>query len=187
MKMIIGLGNPGKQYEMTRHNVGFQVIDRLVDHFAAPAMQTKFNGLYTTVHRPEGKVVLVKPLTYMNLSGECIRPLMDYFDVAVEDIVVIYDDLDLVPGKIRLRQKGSAGGHNGMKSLIAHLGTSDFNRIRIGIGRPIGQMRVPDFVLSTFSKEEMPVVSESIEKSVQACQSWTERPFLEVMNNYNGG
>ena len=94
--------------------------------------------------------MLVKPLTYMNLSGECVRPLMDYFDIEVEDIVVLYDDLDIAPGTIRLRQKGSAGGHNGMKSLIAHLGTDQFNRIRIGVGRPIGGMKVADYVLATF-------------------------------------
>ena len=186
MKMIIGLGNPGKQYETTRHNIGFQVIDELSDHLSAPAMQSKFNGMYTTVHRPEGKVMLVKPLTYMNLSGECIRPLMDYFEVAVEDIVVIYDDLDLAPGTIRLRQKGSAGGHNGMKSLIAHLGTDQFNRVRIGVGRPTNGMKVPDYVLSSFTKEEAPVIDEAVQKSTKACEAWIGRPFLEVMNNFNG-
>src|SRR6478736_4908370 len=103
MKMIIGLGNPGKQYENTRHNVGFHVIDELCNRFAAPPMQSKFNGMFTTVHHPGGKVMLVKPLTYMNLSGECVRPMMDYFDVDVEDIVVLYDDLDIAPGTIRLR------------------------------------------------------------------------------------
>lgn len=186
MKMIIGLGNPGKQYDKTRHNVGFKVIDELTTLFSAPAMQAKFNGIYTTVHRPEGKVILVKPLTYMNLSGECIRPLMDYFEVAVEDIVVVYDDLDLAPGAIRLRQKGSAGGHNGMKSIIAHLGTDQFNRIRIGVGRPTGGMKVPDYVLAPFSKEESPVIAEAVEKSAKACEVWMRSPFIEVMNNFNG-
>lgn len=186
MKMIIGLGNPGKQYEKTRHNVGFQVIDELCDRLSAPAMQSKFNGMYTSVHRPEGKVMLVKPLTYMNLSGECVRPLMDYFDVAVEDIVVLYDDLDIAPGAIRLRQKGSAGGHNGMKSLIAHLGTDQFNRIRIGVGRPTGGMKVVDYVLAPFSKEETAVIEEMVQKSASACEAWLSKPFLDVMSNYNG-
>ncbi|WP_342513931.1 aminoacyl-tRNA hydrolase [Sporosarcina sp. FSL K6-1522] len=186
MKMIIGLGNPGKQYEKTRHNVGFHVIDELCNRLSAPAMQAKFNGMYTVVHRPEGKVMLVKPLTYMNLSGECVRPLMDYFDVAVEDIVVLYDDLDIAPGTIRLRQKGSAGGHNGMKSLIAHLGTDAFNRIRIGVGRPTGGMKVPDYVLSPFSKEESPLIEDMVQKSASACEAWFSKPYLEVMNNFNG-
>ncbi|MCG7337473.1 aminoacyl-tRNA hydrolase [Sporosarcina sp. ACRSM] len=186
MKMIIGLGNPGKQYERTRHNVGFHVIDALYDRLSAPAMQSKFNGMYTVIHRPEGKVMLVKPLTYMNLSGECVRPLMDYYDVAVEDIVVLYDDLDIAPGTIRLRQKGSAGGHNGMKSLIAHIGTDQFNRIRIGIGRPTGGMKVADYVLAPFAQEEIPSIEEMVQKSASACEAWLNRPFLEVMNDYNG-
>ena len=105
MKMIIGLGNPGKQYEKTRHNVGFQVIDELADRLDAPAMQMKFNGAYTVIHRPEGKVMLVKPLTYMNLSGECVGPLMDYYDVELEDIVVLYDDLGSRTRKIAVTSK----------------------------------------------------------------------------------
>lgn len=186
MKMIIGLGNPGKQYEKTRHNIGFHVIDELADRWGpAPVMQTKFNGMYTIIHRPEGKVMLVKPLTYMNLSGECVRPLMDYYDIAPEDIVVIYDDLDLPPGTIRLRQKGSAGGHNGMKSLIAHLGTDGFNRIRVGIDRPPSGMKVADYVLSSFSKEEQPVMEQMVQKSAAACEAWLTKPFLEVMNEFN--
>jgi len=186
MKIIIGLGNPGKNYEKTRHNIGFQVIDELADCFGAPAMQAKFNGMYTVIHRPEGKVMLVKPLTYMNLSGECIRPLMDYFDVDADEIVVIYDDLDFNPGEIRLRQRGSAGGHNGMKSLIQHLGTDTFNRIRMGIGRPIGGMKVADYVLSSFSKEEFPVIEDAVKKSAAACEEWLKKPFSDVMNNFNG-
>ncbi|MDW0114684.1 aminoacyl-tRNA hydrolase [Sporosarcina saromensis] len=185
MKMIIGLGNPGKQYEMTRHNVGFHVIDELAKQMDAPAMQLKFNGAYTIIHRPEGKVLLVKPLTYMNLSGECVAPLMDYYDIHPDEIVVIYDDLDLAPGKLRLRQKGSAGGHNGMKSLIAHLGTDTFNRIRIGVGRPTGGMKVSDYVLSSFSKEEQPLLDEMVKKSASACLDWLKSPFLDVMNHYN--
>lgn len=186
MKMIIGLGNPGKQYEKTRHNVGFKVIDELCNRLGASTMQSKFNGMYTILHRAEGKIMLVKPLTYMNLSGECIGPLMDYYEVNPDQIVVIYDDLDLPPGTIRLRQKGSAGGHNGMKSLIAHLDTDKFNRIRIGVGRPISGMKVSDYVLSTFIKEEVPLIEDVVKKSASACETWLEKPFLDVMNDYNG-
>lgn len=186
MKIIIGLGNPGKNYEKTRHNIGFHVIDELAGRLGAPAMQSKFNGMYTIVHRPEGKVMLVKPLTYMNLSGECVRPLMDYFDVETDEIVVIYDDLDFSPGEIRLRQRGSAGGHNGMKSLISHFGTDKFNRVRVGIGRPLSGMKVSDYVLSTFSKEEVPLMEETVRKIAIACEEWLEKPFIEVMNNFNG-
>ena len=186
MKMIIGLGNPGKQYEKTRHNIGFRVIDEMCSRLNAPPMQAKFNGVHTVIHRPEGKVMLVKPLTYMNLSGECIRPLMDYFDVEIDNIIVIYDDLDFSPGEMRLRQKGSAGGHNGMKSLIAHLGTDKFNRVRMGIGRPISGMKVSDYVLSSFSKEEAPLIEDTIKKSADACEAWIEKPFSDIMNQFNG-
>ncbi|MDV6378970.1 aminoacyl-tRNA hydrolase [Sporosarcina sp. GW1-11] len=187
MKLLIGLGNPGKAYEKTRHNIGFQVIDELAKRWQAPAFQKKFNGEYTTVHTPEGKVILVKPMTYMNLSGECIRPLADYFEIDDDELVVLYDDLDLPAGKIRLRQKGSAGGHNGMKSLIAHLGTSEFNRIRIGVDRPTNGMKVADYVLSPFSKEEQPLIEEAVQKSADACEEWIKKsPFLEVMNKFNG-
>ncbi len=183
--MIIGLGNPGKKYEKTRHNIGFQVIDELAGQLDAPAMQSKFNGMYTVVHRPEGKVILVKPLTYMNLSGECVRPLMDYYNIDVEDIIVLYDDLDFAPGELKLRQKGSAGGHNGMKSIIQHLGTDQFKRIRLGIGRPTNGMKVVDYVLANFSKGETSVIYEMVDNSAAACREWLEEPFLEVMNKFN--
>ncbi len=166
MKLIVGLGNPGKQYERTRHNIGFECIDALSKKWDAPLSQMKFNGMYTTIHRPEGKVILLKPLTYMNLSGESVRPIMDYFDIEIEDLIVIYDDLDLEVGKLRLRQKGSAGGHNGIKSLIQHLGTQEFNRIRVGISRPPAGMKVPDYVLSKFTKDEDSIIENAINKTV---------------------
>ena len=186
MKLIIGLGNPGKPYEHTRHNIGFDVIDELANKWNAPLNQSKFNGMYAVAHRPEGKVILLKPLTYMNLSGECVRPLMDYFDIDVEDIIVIYDDLDLETGKLRLRGKGSAGGHNGIKSLIQHLGTQEFNRIRVGVSRPPAGMQVADYVLSKFSKDDQPIVNDAIEKSCEAVEMSLAKPFLEVMNRFNG-
>lgn len=185
MKLIVGLGNPGRTYEDTRHNIGFKVIDRLAAKWNAPLMQSKFNGIFATVHRPEGKVILLKPLTYMNLSGECVRPLMDYFDIEPNEVTVVYDDLDLPAGQLRLRQKGSAGGHNGIKSLIAHLGTQEFNRIRIGISRPPAGMRVPDYVLSKFREEEERPVGEAVESAAAACELWLEKPYLEVMNEFN--
>ncbi len=186
MKIIVGLGNPGKPYEHTRHNIGFDVIDALAKKWDAPLTNSKFNGMYATVHRPEGKVLLVKPLTYMNLSGECVRPLMDYFDIDVKDLIVIYDDLDLETGKLRLRQKGSAGGHNGIKSLIQHLGTQEFNRIRIGVSRPPAGMKVADYVLSKFSKEENIIMADAIDNSVRAIEASLSKPFLDVMNQFNG-
>lgn len=185
MKLIVGLGNPGKQYEHTRHNIGFECIDALAKKWDVPLNQMKFNGMYATVHRPEGKVMLLKPLTYMNLSGESVRPIMDYFDIEIEDLIVIYDDLDLETGKLRLRQKGSAGGHNGIKSLIQHLGTQDFNRIRVGISRPPAGMKVADYVLSKFSKEEDPIINDAINKTVAAVETSLSKKFLDVMNEFN--
>ncbi|MED3662437.1 aminoacyl-tRNA hydrolase [Ureibacillus sp. FSL K6-8385] len=185
MKLIVGLGNPGKQYEGTRHNIGFMCVDALAAKWNVPLKETKFKGMYAIAHRPEGKVMLLKPLTFMNLSGECVRPIVDYFDIDIDDIVVIYDDLDLETGKLRLRQKGSAGGHNGMKSIIQHLGTQEFKRIRVGIGRPPAGMKVPDYVLSKFSKEEEPLIEQAVEKVVQACELWQSKKFIDVMNEFN--
>jgi len=121
----------------------------------------------------------------MNLSGECIGPLMDYFDIAVEDLIVIYDDLDLETGKLRLRQKGSAGGHNGIKSLIQHLGTQEFNRIRVGISRPPAGMKVADYVLAKFSKEDQVLIEDAIKNAVNAIEASLSKPFLDVMNHFN--
>lgn len=187
MKLIVGLGNPGKTYDKTKHNIGFEVIDELASRWNAPLLQSKFKGAFSTIHRNGEKVILLKPLTYMNLSGESIRPLMDYYDIEIEDVVVIYDDLDLPMGSLRLRQKGSAGGHNGIKSTIAHLGTPNFNRIRIGINRPPQGMKVPDYVLSRFSNEDWTTMQDVVKKSADACEKWLDKPFLEVMNEFNGG
>ncbi|MGE6379380.1 aminoacyl-tRNA hydrolase [Peribacillus muralis] len=185
MKIIVGLGNPGKQYEKTRHNVGFEVIDELSSKWSIPLDQAKHKGIYGVGMVKGEKVLLLKPLTYMNLSGESISAVMHFFKVEVEDVVIIYDDLDLPPGKLRLRQKGSAGGHNGIKSTIAHLGTQEFNRIRIGIGRPIGRIPVSDYVLGRFTSEEWDDVGVTIEKSAASCEAWMEKPFIQVMNEYN--
>ncbi|PAD03430.1 aminoacyl-tRNA hydrolase [Bacillus velezensis] len=185
MLVIAGLGNPGRTYENTRHNVGFMAIDELSKEWNIELNKTKFNGLYGMGFVSGKKVLLVKPLTYMNLSGECLRPLLDYYDADHEDLKVIYDDLDLPTGKIRLRTKGSAGGHNGIKSLIQHLGTPEFDRVRIGIGRPVNGMKVVDYVLGAFTKEEAPHINDAVSKTVKACEASLTKPFLEVMNEFN--
>jgi len=185
MKLIVGLGNPGKQFDRTRHNIGFEVLDYLSEYYQIPLDKSKFKGIYGVGSIAGEKVILLKPLTYMNLSGESIRPIMDYYNVGIEDLVVIYDDLDLPVGKIRLRQKGSSGGHNGIKSTIQHVGTEKFNRIRVGIDRPKNGMSVPDYVLGKFSKEEMDILETIIKKCADACGQWCEEPFLQVMNKYN--
>ena len=185
MKLIVGLGNPGREYELTRHNIGFMVIDELAKRWNISLNEQKFKGVFGAGFVNGEKVILLKPLTYMNLSGESIRPLMDYYKIDVEDFVVMYDDLDIPVGKLRLRMKGSAGGHNGVKSTISHLGTQEFQRIRMGIDRPKNGMKVVDYVLGRFTSEEIPDVNHSIEKAADACEEWLNKPFLQIMNTFN--
>lgn len=187
MKCIVGLGNPGKKYEKTRHNIGFMVINELVNRNNWKLDKTKFNGHYAMEVFEGEKVVLLQPQTFMNLSGQAVRPLMDYYDIDLEDILIIYDDLDLPTGKIRLRAKGGHGGHNGMRSLIEHFGTKNFNRVRFGVGRPTTPIPVVDYVLGSFPKSEQQAINESIEEAAKACEEWMKgKSFLEVMNEYNG-
>jgi len=185
VKLIVGLGNPGKEYELTRHNVGFQTIDRISERWRIPLTKTKFQGLYGQGTVKGQKVMLLKPLTYMNRSGEAIAPVIRYFKIPLENFVVIYDDLDLPTGKIRLRLKGSSGGHNGIKSIIEQLGTQEFKRIRIGIDRPEANTSVVDHVLGTYAAEEKELIDHAIDRVVSACEMWLEKPFLECMNIYN--
>jgi len=185
MKLIAGLGNPGKKFKDTRHNIGFMVIDELLRRNNWKLNKTKFNGKYAMEALNGEKVILLEPQTYMNLSGESIRPLMDYYDLGIEDVLVIYDDLDLSAGKIRLRQKGGHGGHNGVKSTINHLGTKEFKRIRLGIDKPEPPVTVINYVLGTFSKEQQTAVQEGVEKAADACEAWMNASFSEVMNEYN--
>ena len=187
MKCIVGLGNIGKRFELTRHNIGFEVIDYILKKHNFSLDKQQFKGAYTIERLNGDKVLFIEPMTMMNLSGEAVGPLMDYYNVEVEDLIVLYDDLDLSQGQIRLRQKGSAGGHNGMKSIIKHLGTDQFKRIRIGVGRPTNGMSVPDYVLQKFSKEEMITMDKVIEHSAHAVEAFIESSrFDHVMNQYNG-
>lgn len=185
MKLIVGLGNPGKKYEKTRHNIGFLVIDELAKRFNVDISENKFKSHYATVHHNGEKIFLMKPQTFMNLSGESVRPFIDYYKIDIDDIIVIYDDLDLPAGKIRLREKGGHGGHNGIRSLIDHLGTKEFKKIRIGIGRPEGPMSIVDYVLQDFSKKEMPLIEESIYRAADACENAATTKFVDMMNKYN--
>lgn len=186
MKLIIGLGNPGNKYDGTRHNVGFDVIDRFLEGKQLTMTDQKFRADYTTWNYQGERIYLMKPYTYMNVSGEAVLPFMSYFGVGMDDIVVVYDDLDLEPGRIRLRQNGSSGGHNGMKSIIEMLGSQEFNRIKIGIGRPQGGWKVVDHVLAPFGDDERILIDESIDKSVLALENWVEQDnFSLTMNKFN--
>ena len=186
MKCFIGLGNPGPKYDKTRHNIGFMAIDRLSSDIDIELDKTKFKCNFGTGLLNGEKVMLVKPQTFMNLSGEGVRPLVDYYNIELEDIVVIYDDLDLPLGRIRLRQKGSGGGHNGIKSLTQHFGSEKYNRIRLGIERPPQGMPVTNYVLGKFPKADSQTVDKVLDVSSEACRSFVSAPFLDVMNEYNG-
>ncbi|WP_163655599.1 aminoacyl-tRNA hydrolase [Listeria sp. PSOL-1] len=184
MKIIVGLGNPGKKYERTRHNVGFMVVDELSYLHQTPWKKSKLGGMISEVNLNGEKLLLIKPLTFMNASGECVRAVMDYYQADIQDLVIIYDDLDISVGKIRLRQKGSAGGHNGIKSIIHHLKTQDFNRIRVGIDRP-EHGDIINYVLGDFKKAEQSLIIETIKRSASAIEDFSSQPFLEIMNKYN--
>lgn len=185
MKCIVGLGNPGKKYESTRHNIGFTVIDELAKRHHTDLSQVKHKAMYTIETIDGEKVMLIKPQTFMNLSGEAVRPLMEYYKIAVEDVVVVYDDLDIPVGKLRLREKGGHGGHNGIRSLIQHLGTKEFKRVRIGVGRPTNAQAVVDYVLKPFAKEETTEINIIRMEAADACEMWLKGSYNDVMNTYN--
>lgn len=183
MKIIAGLGNPGKKYETTRHNVGFIVADLLAEALGADIKEKNFKGLTAEAFRRGEKIILVKPQTYMNLSGECVGELARYYKVDNEDILIIADDLSLPVGTMRLRPKGSSGGHNGLKSLIAHLGADDFPRLKLGIG--YGVHGVVDHVLGHFGDEEWQTLTKIMEKAVDCSLTWLDHGVDEAMAGYN--
>jgi len=185
MKWIVGLGNPGTAYADTRHNVGFMAVDALAKRFGISVTQSKCKALIGEGHAAGSKVVLIKPMTYMNLSGESVRGFMDYYKADLEDMIVVYDDLDTETGKIRLRYQGSAGGHNGIKSIIQHTGTQQFNRIRMGISRPEPGMNIADYVLSTFPKAERETIVEMVESTCDALEFAIANPFDRTMAKFN--
>ena len=184
MKLIVGLGNPGKEYAGTRHNCGFMVIDRLASKLNVDVDQNKFKGLYAKVKYHGEDIILLKPQTYMNLSGESVNAMMNFFKIDKDDLLVIYDDLDMPVGKLRLRKTGSAGGHNGIKNIIAHLNSQDFKRIRVGIDRH-KYMNVADYVLSRFSKVESEAIEQGIENAANAVLDYLDNDFNHAMNYYN--
>lgn len=186
MYIIAGLGNPTSQYEGTRHNAGFDVIDVIAEKYNI-SVDGKKNRAYIGKGMIEGqKVILAKPQTYMNLSGESIRGLVDYFKVdEAQELLIIYDDISLPPGQIRIRKKGSAGGHNGMKSIIQHLGTDVFMRIKVGVGEKPKKYDLADYVLSHFTKEEREEMKEGYEKSAEAAAMILRGDVEATMNEYN--
>ena len=186
MYIIVGLGNPTRQYEGTKHNVGFDTIDYLIDEYQIPSSGTGHKALFGKGMIAGQKVIVAKPMTYMNLSGECIRQVMDYYKVDPSEFIVIYDDISLVPGGIRIRKKGSAGGHNGIKNIIAHLGTQEFPRVRIGVGEKPARMDLADYVLGHFPKEEAETMTTAFKDGAAAVVDMMTEGVEAAMNHFNG-
>ena len=184
MFLVVGLGNPGKEYENTRHNIGFKVIDNIAKENNIDINRQKFKGVYGEGFIANTKVILLKPTTYMNLSVESIREVADFYKLSNEEIIVVYDDISLEVGRLRIREKGSAGGHNGIKSIIAHLGTDTFPRIKVGVGQP--NVDLVKYVLGNFSNEEMEVLKESIDASTKAVEDIIKEDTKAAMNKFNG-
>ena len=185
MKILVGLGNPGSQYRTTRHNVGFMVLDRLSEAWVAPFSRERFGGLVAKTRVQGEEVLLLKPLTYMNRSGECVGQALRYSNVAMDDLLVIVDDVNLPLGKLRIRAEGSAGGHNGLKSIIEHLGSDAFPRMRIGVGQNRDGVELAHHVLSAFSSEERAEVSEMVSRAADAASAFVTSPLVQVMNAFN--
>ncbi len=185
MYMIAGLGNPTKEYDRTRHNVGFAVIDELADRYGIDVSERKHRALCGRGAIEGQKVLLVKPQTFMNLSGESLRALTDYYKVFPEELIVIYDDISLPPGQLRIRLKGSAGGHNGIKNIIAHLGTQEFPRIKVGVGEKPPRMDLKDYVLSRFSKGEQELMDAAFREAAQAAVMMICDGADRAMNHFN--
>lgn len=185
MKLIAGLGNPTKEYENTRHNIGFMAVDGLAAAYSISVTTLKHKALIGKGMIEGEKVILAKPVTYMNLSGEAVREIADYYKIPAEDIIVIYDDISLDVGFMRIRKKGSAGGHNGIKSIIAHLGTEDFPRIKVGIGEKRPGQDLADYVLGRFPKDEREMLEKVLDDVKRAVALMVRDDIGEAMNLYN--
>ena len=184
--LIVGLGNPGREYERTRHNCGFRAIDSLASCLGCKIDKLKFQGLYTQTLISGRKVYLLKPQTYMNLSGKSVLQLSAYYNIPPERIIVMFDDISLAPGRLRIRSDGSAGGHNGIKSIIAEVGSQDFPRIKIGVGaKPHPDYDLADWVLSSFSKEEEKALAPALDNAAEAAFEVMRNGVPAAANLYN--
>ena len=184
MKLIVGLGNPGREYEKTRHNIGFMAIDRIVDSLGISFDKKKFNGSYCVSNVNGKKVMFLKPLEYMNLSGNVIGRFVKFFDIDVNDILIIHDDLDMDLGRIKLKSHGSSGGHNGLKNIEANLGTQEYKRLKIGISND-KRFDTKDYVLGKFSSSDMEVLNPILDKMPSVFNDFLSISFIMLMNKYN--
>ena len=185
MKVVVGLGNPGSRYAGTRHNVGFAVLERLATGPHVGRSQERFQALTVELVEGDNKVLLVQPQTFMNLSGRAVRQVMDFYQVPLTDLLVVCDDFNLPLGKLRIRARGTHGGHNGLRDIQNHLGTTDYPRLRIGVGAPAEGQAV-DYVLGRFRPSEREVIDDALDRAVQAVVCWIRQDIQTCMNQYNG-
>jgi PTH1 family peptidyl-tRNA hydrolase len=184
MKTIVGLGNPGKRYDATRHNVGYAVVDALAQGPSVQGFQRRFDGVVAEWMEDGDKVLLVKPETFMNLSGRCVRQVLDFYQSPVEELLVVCDDFNLPLGKLRFRARGTHGGHNGLRDIENHLGSSEYSRLRIGVDAPPEEGSV-DYVLGRFRPSERPVIDDALALATQAVVYWVHNGIEMAMNQYN--
>ena len=187
MKVVVGLGNPGPRYESTRHNVGFRVLAELARRWSAERPKRKFDAEIAEAQFAGEKVLLVAPQTYMNLSGRAVQPLLAFYSLEPADLLVLCDDMNLETGRLRLRGSGSAGGQKGLADIIQRLGTEQFSRLRIGIGRPPGQMDATDYVLGKFRSDEQEPIEHAIVTAGDAVEVWIKDGLAAAMNRFNAG
>ncbi len=185
MYLIVGLGNPEDEYANTRHNMGFDTINKLAEKNNIEVNKSKFKGLYGTGIIQNQKVILLKPQTYMNLSGESIKEIINFYHINIEKIIIIYDDIDTEKGNIRIRKKGGAGSHNGMKSVVENLQTTNFERIRVGIGQPYDKRDMINYVIGKVPKEDQIILQDGINKAVEAVEVILKRGIDTAMNQFN--
>lgn len=185
MYLIVGLGNPEEDYSMTRHNMGFDVINKIAKKYEIDISRTKFNGMYGSGIIEGEKVILLKPQTFMNLSGQSIKKFIDFYKISLEKVLVVYDDMDVEIGKIKVRKKGGPGTHNGAKSVVHELATEDFARIRVGIGKPIEQYDAIDYVIGKIEEQEYKNLEVGIEKAANAITEYIKDGIDLTMNRYN--
>lgn len=185
MYLIVGLGNPEEEYSNTRHNMGFDSINILAEQNEISLTKKKFNAIYGSGFVNGEKVILIKPQTYMNLSGQAVKQFMDFYKLKNDDIIIVYDDMDIEPSIIKIRKKGGSGGHNGMKSIIEHLGIEEFTRIRIGIGRPDNQADKINYVIGAVTNEEQAILEKGVKQSVLAIEEIVKNGVDTAMNKFN--
>ena len=185
LKIVVGLGNPGKEYEKTRHNTGFMVLDKISEKFKIEIKKDKCKALIGNGEINGEKVILIKPQTFMNLSGEAVRGIVDFYKEDIANVIIVFDDIDLEIGNIRIKEKGSAGTHNGVKSVVSHLGTEKFQRIKVGIGKPKENIDLVNHVLGKFSEEELKILDNSINDAADALIMLINNETAKAMNKYN--